>query len=152
MLLAEFGLGAHKVKAPEIDADRLAVSIANAGTDLEGPQTILNRLSGHVWINLALTHPGILRRIEIVSKMRDQLALVKEHAPPIVSIKPDLPTIAADFLIKDPTIKISILAIPILAIQSVDAPWMLAIKETQPTNLATNRTIPSFEAGSVAIR
>lgn len=143
MLLAEFGLGAHKVKATEIEADKLTVSIlANAGTDLEGPQAILNRLSGHVWMNLALNHPGISRRIEIVSKMRAQLALAREHAPPAIANKPDLATVAADLLIEDLTVRI-----PTLAIQSVDASWIVAIDETQPTNVAVNRILPSSKFG-----
>jgi len=66
-LLAEFGLGAAKVKRAEVEADRMAIRMmGKAGYDPTASEKILSKLSGTDILNLAVTHPRTGRRIEIV--------------------------------------------------------------------------------------
>lgn len=73
-ILAELGIGAGKVKATEVEADSFAVRLlARAGYDLGGPARFLERAAAKRPFDLALTHPGIRRRIEIVNGAIAQL-------------------------------------------------------------------------------
>ena len=75
-MLAEFGLGAKKLKASEVEADNLAVEvIARAGYSLAAPERILRRLAPGQMMDLAITHPGISRRIQIVRSAAARLRL-----------------------------------------------------------------------------
>ena len=66
-LLLQFGLGAAPVKQAEIRADTAAVTfMANAGYDVAAPERLLRKSGGSHWMDLAITHPGIGRRITIV--------------------------------------------------------------------------------------
>lgn len=74
-LLLQFGIGAEKTKASEIEADRLAVELmASAGFDLAAPERLLRRSAKARWLDLPITHPGISRRIQIVRAALAQLA------------------------------------------------------------------------------
>ena len=73
-LLVQFGFGAGKLKASEIEADRLAIVLmARAGYDLGAPERLLMRTSKARWMDLPITHPGISRRIRIVRAAVEQL-------------------------------------------------------------------------------
>lgn len=73
--LAEFGLGARKVKATEIEADKLAIEMmANAGYDLSAPERLLRRTSHARGTDLGITHPRTSRRIEIVNAAKAMVA------------------------------------------------------------------------------
>ena len=66
-LFAEFGFGARKLKAAEIEADNLAVELmARAGFDVTAPERLLRRFATVRSMDLSITHPGISRRIAIV--------------------------------------------------------------------------------------
>ena len=66
-LFAEFGFGARKLKAAEIEADGLAVELmARAGFDVTAPERLLRRFATGRSMDLSITHPGISRRIAIV--------------------------------------------------------------------------------------
>ena len=66
-LFAEFGFGARKLKAAEVEADGLAVELmARAGFDVTAPERLLRRFAADRSMDLGITHPGIFRRIAIV--------------------------------------------------------------------------------------
>ena len=70
-LLMQFGLGARRVKASEIEADTLAIELmVRAGFDLNAPERLLRRTSKGRSLDLAITHPGTSRRIDIVNAAR----------------------------------------------------------------------------------
>jgi hypothetical protein len=67
-LLAQFGIGAGKIKRAEIEADRLAIELmANAGYDTSGSISLLGKTARLIPLDLGLTHPRVSRRVEIVS-------------------------------------------------------------------------------------
>lgn len=69
MLLASLGIGSGKIKNSEIEADQLGAEIlVSAGYDVEGALSLLTRAGGKIPIYLAITHPGIKRRISIVTE------------------------------------------------------------------------------------
>ncbi|MDE8652540.1 M48 family metalloprotease [Novosphingobium album (ex Liu et al. 2023)] len=73
-LLAEFGLGAGKVKQTEIEADKLAVEMmASAHYDLAAPERLLRHVGKFDFLDLATTHPAIGKRIEMANTMRHQI-------------------------------------------------------------------------------
>ena len=85
MILAQFGLDSGEVKATEIEADELAIELmANAGFDLTAPEVLLRRLAPKQWMNLALTHPKISRRIRIANGVRGRLAQASLAGKPAV--------------------------------------------------------------------
>lgn len=85
-LFMQFGIGAAKMKASEMEADTLAVElIARAGYDLNAPERLLRRSSRARWMDLPITHPGISRRILIVRAAIARLAIAQPQEQPLVS-------------------------------------------------------------------
>lgn len=69
MLLASLGIGSRQVKNSEIEADQLGAEIlVTAGFPLEGAFSLLSRAGDKMPIYIAITHPGIKRRIAIVTE------------------------------------------------------------------------------------
>lgn len=67
-LLAQFGMGSGRVKVTEIEADTLAIGLlAQAGYDLDAPARFLTYAAHKRPFDVAITHPGLKRRIGIVS-------------------------------------------------------------------------------------
>jgi len=67
-LLAQFGIGAARVKDTEIEADTLAVGLlARAGYDLGAPARFLMYAARKRPFDVPITHPGLKRRIGIVT-------------------------------------------------------------------------------------
>ncbi|MBB5986122.1 M48 family metalloprotease [Sphingobium lignivorans] len=67
-LLAQFAVGAGKIKKSELAADELGVELfARAGYDLSAPERILRRAAKSLWWNIAFTHPGTTRRVEQIN-------------------------------------------------------------------------------------
>lgn len=85
-LLAEFGFGSGRVKDTEIAADTLAVGLlANAGYDLEAPARFLALAARKRPFDLAITHPGLKRRIGIVTAEIARLQVHPSHAQAIAA-------------------------------------------------------------------
>lgn len=69
MLLASLGIGSSKIKNTEIEADQIGAEIlVTAGFSVEGALTLLQRVGPKIPLNLATTHPGIKRRLGIVTE------------------------------------------------------------------------------------
>ncbi len=67
-LLAQLGLGSARVKDTEIEADTLAVGLlARAGYDLGAPERFLVQAARKRPFDVPITHPGLKRRIGIVT-------------------------------------------------------------------------------------
>jgi Peptidase family M48/PDZ domain len=78
-LLMQFGIGTRRVKASEIEADVLAIELmARAGFDLDAPERLLRRSSKGRSFDLAITHPGTSRRIDIVNVSRDKASELQD--------------------------------------------------------------------------
>ena len=66
-LFAQFGFGAGKLKATEIEADSLAIELmARAGYNLAAPVQLLERLAKGRWFDLPITHPSLSSRIQTI--------------------------------------------------------------------------------------
>lgn len=83
-LLLQFGFGAARVKQAEINADTVAITLmARAGFDLAAPEHLLSKAASSHQLDLAITHPGIARRITVVRQAiaaRAVLALAGSQA------------------------------------------------------------------------
>jgi hypothetical protein len=67
-LLAQFGIGAGKIKKTEIEADELAVKLMErADFDPTASARLLRKTSKIIPVDLGLTHPRVHRRVEIVT-------------------------------------------------------------------------------------
>ncbi|MHA6719234.1 M48 family metalloprotease [Sphingomonas sp. RS6] len=78
-LLAQFGIGAGRVKVTEIEADTLAVGLLQrAGYDLDAPARFLAHAAHNRPFDVPITHPGLKRRIGIVTA---EIARLKVHSP-----------------------------------------------------------------------
>ena len=83
-LLLQFGFGAARVKQAEINADTMAITLmARAGYELAAPEHLLSKAASSHQLDLAITHPGIARRITVVRQAiaaRAVLALAGSQA------------------------------------------------------------------------
>ena len=88
-LLASIGIGSGKIKATEVEADQMAAGIMlAAGFPIDGAVSLLKRAGGGIPLNFATTHPGIGRRIRIVSAAAQDYTLTLQAAR-----IPDLPAL-----------------------------------------------------------
>ncbi|MGY6552439.1 MAG: M48 family metalloprotease [Erythrobacter sp.] len=68
-LLASLGIGSKKTKQHEIDADTLGTKmLLRAGYSHEGALDFLGRARRRIAFNISTTHPGISRRLNIVTE------------------------------------------------------------------------------------
>ena len=82
-LLLQFGLGAARVKQAEIKADTVAITLmASADYDLAAPERLLSKAARTRPLDLAITHPGIARRISAVRQ-----AVAARSAPALARIQ-----------------------------------------------------------------
>jgi hypothetical protein len=73
-LLAQFGIGAGKMKKNEIAADAMAIELmARAGFDVTASERLLRRIAKLIPLDLGLTHPQVSRRIQIVNAAVERL-------------------------------------------------------------------------------
>lgn len=85
-LLAQFGFGSGRMKDTEIEADTLAVRLlARAGYDLEAPARFLTQAARKRPFDVPITHPGLKRRIGIVTAEIARLQVYPSKAPTIAS-------------------------------------------------------------------
>ena len=85
-LLLQFGVGAARVKQAEISADTMAITLmARAGYDLTAPERLLSKVASSHQLDLAITHPGIARRITGV-----QQAIAARAAPALAGSQPGI--------------------------------------------------------------
>jgi hypothetical protein len=156
MLLASLGIGSGKIKNSEIEADQLGAEIlVTAGFPLEGALSLLNRAGAKVPLNFATTHPGIKRRLGIVTAAaarfeREALeARARREQPTPVAGLRDLAFMARSLTV--PNFALSVEPLPILsdlpagklaatAEQPEAPPAFAAVSPTGPT--ATSNAEP----------
>lgn len=120
MLLASLGIGSGKIKDSEIAADQLGAEIlVTTGYPLEGALSLLNRAGAKIPLNFATTHPGIKRRLGIVTEAaarfeREALAARAEREQPVpVAGLRDLAFMARSVVV--PNVALSMAPLPALA-------------------------------------
>lgn len=78
-LLSKIGFGNSKIKEAEIEADQMGVKILlDTGYTIDGALSTLARVRGKRPFDLAQTHPGITRRLQIVLASAEQWTVARK--------------------------------------------------------------------------
>ncbi len=96
-LLSQLGFGSARVKDTEIEADTLAIGLlARAGYDLSAPARFLVRAAQKRPFDVPITHPGLKRRIGIVTAEIARLQVSSSRAAVIAPSNAAVDGIGAD--------------------------------------------------------